>query len=125
MAQEQKVGQSASNERAQPIEKLISDFDSEASATLNGVDEAAGDMNKTAISLTAIAEWSNSHATGGAVTAIGSISDNIVKVSEIENSIPSAVEEQATVTSEIANNVEQTSSGTQSVTVRIADERKA
>jgi hypothetical protein len=56
MAQEQKVGQSASNERAQPIEKLISDFDSEASATLNGVDEAAGDMNKTAIPMTAIAE---------------------------------------------------------------------
>ena len=63
MAQEQKVGQSASNERAQPIEKLISDFDSEASATLNAVDEAAGDMIKTAISMTAIAEQTNSQAT--------------------------------------------------------------
>ena len=56
MAQEQKVGQSASNERAQPFEKLIYDFDSEVSTTLNGVDEAAGDMNKTAIPMTAIAE---------------------------------------------------------------------
>ena len=58
-----KSRKTASNEWEQSIEKLISDFDSEASATLNGVDEAAGDMNKTAILMTAIAEQSNSQAT--------------------------------------------------------------
>ncbi len=55
MVEEQKVGQSTRNERAQRIEKPTSDFDSESSATLNSVDEVADDINKTAISMTAIA----------------------------------------------------------------------
>jgi len=60
MVEEQKVGQSARNKRAQRIGKPTSDFDSEASATLNSVDEVADDINKTAISMTAIAKQSNS-----------------------------------------------------------------
>ena len=56
LAEEQKKEQSERNARAARIEKLTSEFDTSASTILNGVDEAAGEMNKTAISMTSIAE---------------------------------------------------------------------
>ena len=59
MAEEQKVRQSVRNERAQRIEKPTPNFDCEASVTLNSVDEVADNINKTAISMTAIAKQSN------------------------------------------------------------------
>ena len=59
LAEEQKKEQSERNARAARIEKLTSEFDTSASTILNGVDEAAGEMNKTAISMTSIAEQTN------------------------------------------------------------------
>jgi len=58
-------------------------------------------------------------ATGDAVTAIGSITDTIGRISEIATTIASAIEEQGAATKEIARNVQQASAGTNEVTSNI------
>jgi len=57
--------------------------------------------------------------TSASVTAISSVSASISAVNEISATISAAVEEQSAATKEIARNVEQASSGTQSVSAEI------
>ena len=92
MAEEQKVRQSARNERAQRIEKPTSDFDSEASATLNSVDEVADDIDKTAISMTAIAKQSNSQSTS-VVGAAEHASANVQTAASTAEELTSSISE--------------------------------
>ncbi|WLD11511.1 methyl-accepting chemotaxis protein [Planctellipticum variicoloris] len=59
-------------------------------------------------------------ATSTAVTAIGSIGDNIRKINEISTTIASAVEEQTAATNEISRNVAEAARGTAEVSSNIA-----
>lgn len=64
-------------------------------------------------------------ATGNSVSAIGSITETIKKISEIATSIASAVEEQTQATQDISRNVQQVSEGTGEVSRNIGDVQKA
>ncbi len=57
--------------------------------------------------------------TGGAVSAIAEISEVINKISDISNTIASAVEEQTATTSEIGRNVTEAAKGTQEIAENI------
>ncbi len=57
--------------------------------------------------------------TGGAVSAIAEISEVISKISDISNTIASAVEEQTATTSEIGRNVTEAAKGTQEIAENI------
>lgn len=63
--------------------------------------------------------------TDGAVTAIGTISSTIAKISEISATIASAVEEQGAATLEITRNVQEASVGTTEVTSNIVSVNEA
>jgi methyl-accepting chemotaxis protein len=58
-------------------------------------------------------------ATGGCVTAIGSISDTIREISGIATTIAAAVEQQDSATREIARSVQQAATGTSEVSVNV------
>lgn len=58
-------------------------------------------------------------ATGGTVTAIGSIRGTIDEINRIATAIASAIEEQSVATKEIAKNVHQAAQGTQDVSTNI------
>ena len=77
--------------------------------------------NQTAKATEDIAAQVNAiqQATGGAVTAIKSITGTITEISDITTAITSAVEQQGAATQEIARNVQEAAKGTSEVTSNI------
>jgi methyl-accepting chemotaxis protein len=58
--------------------------------------------------------------TGGAVTAIGQITEVIGQISDIQNTIASAIEEQSATTNEISRNLAEAAKGGADITLNIA-----
>ena len=85
-----------------------------AAEVKNLANQTARATNEIAEQITAIQEE-----TGKTVTSIGDISAVISRITEMANTISTAVGEQAEATDEIAQNVEQAAIGTQEVSSNI------